>query len=268
MRACYPVRQARRPVNNRLGLAEIELKIAFRQAGCPICRLKRQGADRYIFGLLWENVNDMTTRIHLARSLGFCPQHTWQLYRTEMEQFGNGLGSSIIYEDLTRLVVSGLRDFQARLPASSPPRLRWWQRGWAWWQKALGRAAPIVQPAGITPAEACRVCVHSAGAEARDIQWLVEGCADAVFRKQYAASDGLCLPHLQQALTRAAQAHPAAARFLAETAVARLETLAVDLGEYARKHAWQYRHERMTDAEKDSPRRASSFFGGPDERER
>lgn len=204
---------------DRLSLAEIDLKIAFRQAGCPVCRLKRKIADRYIFGLLWENVNDMTTRVHLARSLGFCPQHTWQLYHTEMEQFGSGLGISIIYEDLTRSLANGLRDFETRLPVQ-PERLRWWQRVWARLQAALGRAAPVARPEGILPSEPCRVCAHCAEAEESDIHWLVEGCADAVFSKLYAASDGLCLPHLRRALERAAQIKPETARFLAADAAA------------------------------------------------
>jgi len=245
-------------------IAWVDFKEAFRQSGCPICHLQRKVVERYIFHLLWENVNDVTTRVHLARSLGFCPEHTWQLYHTEISRFGSGLGISIIYEDLARSVVSGLRDFEMHLSDYLPERPHWWQRGWAQLRAALRRIAPVLQPTGIIPAEQCQACVYSTEAEERYIHWLVEGCADSAFSRLYTASDGLCLLHLRQTLAWAAQAYPDVARFLAGTTAAKLETLSADLSEYARKQAWQYRHEKMTEDEQNAPRRASQFFGGLD----
>ena len=93
---------------------------------------------------------------------------------------------------------------------------------------------------------------------------LTEGCADAVFRSRYVASDGLCLSHLRLALAQAAQTNPEVARLLTDTAAVKLETLSTDLSEYTRKHAWQYRHEPKLENEQSSPRRASRFFGGWD----
>jgi hypothetical protein len=245
-------------------LTWIELREAFRQPGCPICHLKRRVADRYIFRLLWENVNDVTTRVHLLRSLGFCPEHTWQLYHTEISQFGSGLGVSIIYENLVHRVMGGLRHFEAHLRAPQQPRTHWWQRAWTRLKAAFGWAGPARRPTSISPSEPCRVCVHCTDAEERYIHWLVMGCADPDFRESYGASDGLCLPHLRQALERATPDHPDEARFLIGVTEARLERLSVALSEYARKQTWQYRHEEMTDDERDAPRRASLFFGGPD----
>ena len=250
---------------SRLSMGEAYLKIAFRQPGCPICRLKQEVMDRYIFSLLWENVNDVNTRIHLVRSLGFCSEHTWQLYHTEINRFGSGLGISIIYEDLTRYVMVGLRDYEARLPSNAPNRPRWWQRVWTRLRAVLGRSRPIARPGGILPVEPCRVCVHGADSEARYMHWLIEGCTDAAFRGWYAASDGLCLPHLRLVLEQAAQTESDVARFLTDTAAVKLEALATDLAEYARKHAWQYRHEPKLDAEQTSPLRASRFFSGSNE---
>ena len=252
-----------------LGVVTLELRGAFRQPGCPICRVKQTAADQYIFHLLWENVNDYTTRLHLVRGLGFCPEHTWQVYHTEVDQFGDGLGVSIIYEHLTRLIVEGLGNFQTGLLVNVPVHGHWWQRAWTRLRAAARQTTSLPhRPCmeGLAPTEECRVCFHAKTTEQYDIEWLVQGCADMGFRNKYAASDGLCLTHLRQALERAARSDPEAARFLADDAARRLSELVTDLSEYGRKHSWQYRHEVKTDGERDSPHRASWFFGGQDGR--
>jgi len=246
-----------------LGIAALELRGAFRQPGCPICRVKQETADRYIFHLLWENVNDFTTRLHLVNSLGFCPEHTWQVYHTEVDKFGDGFGISIIYEHLTRLIVEGLYNFQTSLPANAPVHGHWWQRAWGRLRSTVRRTASQVPHLdGLVPGEECRACFFAKGTERDNIMWLVQGCAGAEFRDKFAASDGLCLTHLRPALEQAARSGPEVARFLAYDAARRLTALVADLGEYDRKHAWQYRHEVMTENEKHSPYWASQFFGG------
>lgn len=250
-----------------LGIVTLELRGAFRQPGCPICRVKRETADRYILHLLWENVNDFTTRLHLVNSLGFCPKHTWQMYHAEVDMFGDGLGVSIIYEHLTRLIMDGLSGFEASLPMSAPERPSWWQRAWLRLRAAMRRTPSSPRLDGLAPHEECRVCFYANRTEQNNIEWLTQGCADDDFRSKYIASDGLCLAHLRQALAHAAQTQPDVARFLASDAARRLAALVTDLDEYGRKHAWQYRHEVMTENERQSPYRASQFFGGLDGRD-
>ena len=251
----------------RFGLAELDLKKAFGESGCPICRLKRDSARRYIDHLLWENVNDTTTRILLARSLGFCPEHTWYMYHAERDAYGDWLGLAIIYKDLTQLVNSHLAGFEARLPVNAAPPTRWWERGWKRLTRALGRpSAPATAPGleSLSPQATCRACFYAENSERNNVGWLVEGFADEALRRSYAASEGLCLTHLRQALQYAVCVRHEVARFLAEDALTRLSALTNDLGEYARKRAWQYRHETVSAGEQDSPRRASQFFGGHD----
>lgn len=110
----------------RFGLAEAELKAAFRQEGCPICRVRREAERRYLFHLLWENVNDLSTRIRLVRSSGFCPAHTWELFHMEWQHFGDALGNGIIYEDLLWRVAGALHDLSAHLRRQN--RSPWWRR--------------------------------------------------------------------------------------------------------------------------------------------
>ena len=252
--------------NGISGLAEIELKIAFRLPGCPICRVKQQSARRYLDFLLWENVNDMATRIHVVRSLGYCSEHTWQLYHLEMNRFGDGLGVSIIYEDLTHHIGAGLCKFLAQLPASAPSKRPWWAKVWARLGAVLGGHPPVAasMPDDLVPREECRVCSIARQSEQNATQSLIKGCTHSAFRDWYAASDGICVTHLRQALEAAAQIDAGAARFLTDNAAKRLASLATDLSEYSRKRSWQYRHEALSDGEQDAPRRASQFFGGPD----
>ncbi len=235
--------------DRRFALAEVELKAAFRQEGCPVCRVEQEAAARYLFHLLWENVNDLTTRVRLVHSNGFCPAHAWQLYRMETEHFGDAMGNGIIYEDLLQRVDAALRDLAGQ-PAPKP-RSSWWRRA----------ASPADMPAGLAGGEPCPACARGRETAQRIIGWLVEGCTDEAFRAAYAASSGLCLRHLREAL-RAAGANPEVAGYLAGDAAARLAALRRDLGEYLRKRAWQYRHEQMTGDEERAPDRAVHFFGG------
>ncbi len=243
--------------SNRFALAEAELLAAFRRPGCPVCRIKADTARRYIAHLLWENVNDLGTRTHLAHSLGFCPEHTWQLFHMAKEGLGSELGPTIIYDDLVRRVITGLHEFAARIPAAGRRRSRR-----ASWCEALGAASKPAasRPEGVWPSEPCRPCEFARKSELSNLGWLVEACAEDHFRARYAASDGLCLNHLRQALELSGASDPSAAGFLIERAVQRLSVLATDLDEYQRKQNWHYHEEATTPDERDPPdgRRSSS----------
>jgi hypothetical protein len=93
-----------------------------------------------------------------------------------------------------------------------------------------------------------------------NLGWLVEELADPEFRAWYAASDGLCLPHLRRALALAKNEE--AVRLLAETTMQRLDALATDVGEYVRKMDWNKRHEPKHAWEQVSWVRAVAFFSG------
>lgn len=96
------------------------------------------------------------------------------------------------------------------------------------------------------------------------MHWLIEGCGDAAFWASYAASDGLCLTHLRQAVEGSLWTNSRAARLLTELAVQRLQVLDGDLNGHIRKRAWECRHETMTDGEQSSAHRAAQFLGGQD----
>ncbi|MGQ9683528.1 MAG: DUF6062 family protein [Anaerolineae bacterium] len=246
----------------QLGVADVDLRLAVGRPGCPICRLQRRTEQRYIKGILGETLNDQTTRMHLVRSLGLCPEHNRQLFRTEIASCGDSLAASIVYEDLARRLAQALNQLGAEDGTTFPGR-RWWGRAWARLRRMAGGAAPTPSLlADLYPQEPCRVCEQGRRAAVMNLRLLVQGCADPAFRDRYAASDLLCLPHLRLALPIAAEAGGGVVGFLAEAAGSRLHTLAGELGEYIRKHAWQYRLEPLSDGEAAAPLRAAHFLAG------
>lgn len=229
---------------------------------------------RYLYNLLYENVNSLTTRVHIARSQGLCAEHAWELQAIEQEHWGSGLGVGIIYEDLARRVVRALSAYlQANPEKRATRQARWrewlrWSGGLARW---LGRRRLPAQPGEplaekLAPEEPCRVCEVTDGLLEIQLGWLVEGLGDPELGRLYAASDGLCLPHLRRALALARDEE--SVRRLAEVAVQRLAPLAADAAEYLRKMDWNNRHEPKHPWEQVSWVRVVAFFSGEARAER
>lgn len=257
-------------------LTEVELKRAFRQPGCPLCRLRREREERYLFHLLYENVNDPSSREHLARGMGLCTRHAWELQAMEQHHWHDGMVNGILYEDLAGRVLDTLTDHLTRGPASRPgpvrravrrglERLHAWLRRQGGWGARLSQRLPAPPTATallarLSPAQRCRVCQIAEESEASDTALLVQRLSGPEFRAAYAASDGLCLPHLRRALLCAEDEETA--RFLAQSAADRLAPLRADLQEYTRKHSWERRGDPRQPWEQASWIRAVAFFAG------
>lgn len=251
-----------------MNLTLINLKLAFGLPGCPLCRLSQQAERRYLFHLLYENVNDGGTRWHLVRGWGLCPEHAWALQAIEQEHWHDGLGVSIIYEDLAGRLLRILRSYLDKNPSSRADRQTGLRRGLEhsgrlgrWLARWLLPATPGSSLAAqISAVERCYAC-HLLGSLAEgDLHALLRGLADPEFRGAYSASDGLCLPHLRRVLASAEDER--IVRFLVEVATAKLAPLVDDLGEYVRKHDWNNREEPQSSWEQVSWLRAVAFFAG------
>lgn len=170
-----------------------DLRDALQLEGCPVCRLKAAFVDQALEGLIYENVNDPVLRARIRAARGFCHEHAWGLLR-----HGAALGSAIIMRDVLREVLRTVDDgrFKA-LPTMSLSRL----------QEALTpqqpRSATAELVARLGPQETCPMCVSAGDLEEGCLAALRENLlGDDGLLALYSRSDGLCLPHFRQALSR------------------------------------------------------------------
>jgi hypothetical protein len=235
----------------------IELKQALQESGCPICRLRSTAESRYIRSLLRESINDSITRGHIISSLGYCPEHVWQTGLLEAEHYGVPLGNVIVYNHLADVVQTRLKVYARRVQT-------WRQSAWKRWMSwLLPRRFSFPKPEELQPKTRCRVCQNGEQSERANLHWLMEGLSEKQnYHDLYAASDGICLPHLRLALEMADSRHAAAAEFLAESTIRRLSILRHNLVEFERKNTWDYRDEEQSKDERDAWLRALAFFGG------
>jgi len=168
-----------------------DLRDALAKPGCPVCRLNAAAAERYIDGLLWENVNDPSVREQFRRARGFCHQHSSKLVRP-----GASLGVAILMHDVLQSMLGVMEEarFEA-LPALSLRRA----------QESLDPAQPSAATAELvgrlTPQARCPVCVHIEETKDIYLTTLVEHLSGtAGLLPSYQASDGLCLTHFRRAL--------------------------------------------------------------------
>jgi hypothetical protein len=206
------------PVRSSLGPRRLAEACA--HPGCPICGCLHDAASRHLSAILAEHVTDPLSRARLTEAWGFCAAHATTL--RQMPEVA--LGTAIVYQALVERACRWLDDAARSVGAPDG------RRGW---RALVGRARRT--RGGPRPRrERCPVCVELVAAETGHVDALLAGLADAELGSAYAASDGLCLPHLELALARAG-AGPRAARLVALT-LEKLRALGDDLRRFVDKH--------------------------------
>jgi hypothetical protein len=217
-----------------------DLLDAFAESDCPACRLSLRAVQRYLASLSYEYVNDPGERAQLRAARGFCNHHAWQWWDEQYDR----LGAAIVYLDVLTTIGRQLEKVQpvdaGRLRGPVAGALR------------LGGASEAGAAAGLLPEGPCPACREQAAAEGRLLDTLLAHLDAPDFRAAYAASAGLCLPHLAQAVTRG---RGPAVTALVALARERLAGLRAELEEYLRKQRHEHRHEPRG-AEQTAPRRA------------
>jgi hypothetical protein len=212
--------------------------------GCPVCGCLHEVASRHLAAVLAEHVTDPVSRARLAEASGFCAAHATAL--REMPEVA--LGTAIVYQALVERACRWLDDTARSVDAR--PR-RW---------RSLGRAVRRgARPPRLRRA-ACPVCVELVVAERGQLDALLEGVADPPLGPAYAASDGLCLPHLELALARSAGG-PGPDRLVAH-ARDKLRALAEDLKRFVDKHDHRISRPVFTDREAVAWRHALAAVAG------
>jgi hypothetical protein len=214
-------------------LGYYRLRDALKKSGCPVCHLIEQSVKRYMDSLLYEGVNDPAVRKKLRNTLGFCNTHAW-----EMRKLGDGLGQSIIYEDLLGTAEAQMRNLMKS--AGSIGR---------------GRAAEVrTKRSGNGPGagggrftreimmKACPVCDLRLQVEERALSIFITSFGEREFSRLFRDSAGLCLPHVLSVLKRMENDGVLAGELL-EIEIGMIDALRDELREFQRKHDYRYADE-------------------------
>jgi hypothetical protein len=218
---------ARKP---RRHAGEHDLIEAFGQPGCPVCRLATEAVDAYLTSVCYEQVNDLDLREQLRTAGGFCRAHAARFIRQRLGQ----LAAAIVYRDV-------LSTARKRLAGGG-------------WQGGRSKLAALFGGRGQRPARAlppCPGCEAESEAENRYLEALRNRLRDPSVREKYQAGDGLCVPHIDQAL----QADDEGARVLAQASVEMLGKIVGELDEYIKKHDYRFQTP-VWDGGEDTPERA------------
>ncbi len=230
-----------------------EILDACTEPGCVICRLGQRSAQRHLTSLIYDGVNDIPLRATLRDSYGYCHEHAWLLPDSGESA---PLGIAIVHRDM-------LNTLRARLG----------QENFSKSQRTSLRAAvaDAFSPGATSGAQAnqhlppkapCPACAQQQEAEHLAFASLLEALDknDQPMQAALESSEGLCIPHLRQALDAAHSQQ--AFDTLVEITRTQLTSLINDLDEFIRKNDHRFRDEKISTEEKESWRRALQRTSG------
>ncbi|MDX1412779.1 MAG: DUF6062 family protein [Candidatus Promineifilaceae bacterium] len=233
-----------------------EILDACKQPDCPVCSLGHAAARRNINTLIYEGVNDYGLRAKLRESLGYCHEHAWLLPEAGESA---ALGIAIVHRDLLNTIREQLNntDFdksQSRkirslvADAISPEN-----------NKARSTKSARFLPAK----EPCPACKNRDKMEELALKSIDDALkkSDQEMEAALRESDGLCLPHLRQALESTGSQQ--AFETLVILSKEQISALIGELDEFIRKSDHRFREEKITERERESWRRALKRVVGP-----
>jgi hypothetical protein len=205
-------------------------------------------------GVIYDGVNDIPLRATLRDSYGYCHDHGWMLPESGESA---PLGIAIIHRDVLNTLKNRLEE--ESFDKARSRSLRSILSG------ALGQDYAAEDPAKVNhlPAtEICPACERRLEAEHLAFLSLLEalGKNDEPMQTALESSDGLCIPHLRDALN-AARNQQAFESLVAITS-RQLSTQLDDLDQFIRKNDHRFRDEKITPEERQSWRRALQRASG------
>jgi hypothetical protein len=207
------------------------LEQALDKGKCPVCCCLATATTRSLANLLYEFVNDPTTRDHLRASGGFCREHSWAL-----QQMGDPLAHSIIYADL-------IDGFCVKLQENMKE----------------SRSGPAFLAEKEEP---CPVCLDEAETEKRYLDGLLKAIHTSAFQEKYRKLGFLCRPHFQAVYSQTRDGKVRS--FLTEVQLEELSRLSAELKEFIRKSDYRYAGE-LPGTERDAWIRAVRSWVGPND---
>jgi hypothetical protein len=161
-----------------------DLLDAFKLTGCPLCRLLKQDAHRFLDTLLYEFVADRSIQAEFRKSRGLCSVHAWELTELRGGNVGTAILCQVVLDEVTTQLSSA-----AKKAGSPLSRL--------FGQQTEGALLAERLEAG----ERCMCCVAMDATERRYIETLAAHLAEPDVRAAFTASAGFCLPHFRRLLT-------------------------------------------------------------------
>jgi hypothetical protein len=233
-------RQASDSAKSLMRAALIE---ALQSPACALCQIAQQNNPRYVETLLDEAVIDVDQRDAWRAAKGLCSWHAWMAVKSPQ-----GAGSlAILYQDVLR------HDLSLIDPVTAPDdrrqrsaqrrflrRLRTWLESW--------QAGPM-----------CPVCRTWGEQEDLYVQVLLNDWPEPALSQAFAASVGLCWPHLRRLAAWQPGHENLPAILKAQHAC--LERLQRDLESFIRKLDYRFADEPYG-READAWRRAVSLYAG------
>jgi len=196
-----------------------------------------------------EVTMDPGFREELLAARGFCNHHAHLLYRKSQDPHTlDGLGYCIYMKDVIGEIVDKLGsatvDVLNRLEASARTNIVTRRGKLRRTAKSLG---DIVEHT-VRGREQCPACELLRSMDEIHLGTLLQMLDDREFRQGFEQSGGLCLPHFVSAIQMIGHSKPKrpidVAQTLVRTEIRHLQSIAGYLSEFARKHSWEFSHER------------------------
>lgn len=200
---------------------------ACRQKGCPICSVEQKGVARYLDNHFYENVNSPAWRDRLRGSLGFCHEHAWLGVN---QRLGDALGYAIIYHDIVNAILGELGEETS--PAPAPRRTSLFGQ-----VTEQGRNLLEKMSSAFSVRKRCPVCEQRDELTRTTLAVLVEELEKEEMADALRSSEGICLPHMKQALEYVK--NDAVAYKLFSIQREKLAGLHAELAEFIRKNDYQ-----------------------------
>jgi len=198
---------------------------ALKEKGCPICTLLRKNVRKYMVSFLYESVNDPGVRKKLREANGFCSRHAWQL-----KEIGDGLGLSIVYEDLLGGMVMSIENMIKSARTIKDIKSHPFVSGAQSYTRNIKKSCPV-----------CRL---EKKITERNIVTFIGSIGDSEFNKLYEQSSGLCLVHLIDLIAHLKN-DDSQVRELLYSELKKMRELIGELKEFQRKHDYRFSSERF-----------------------
>jgi hypothetical protein len=206
---------------------------------CCICRFVYAGIRARIDAIFYEQVTDRDVRAAIRAARGFCRRHSHIV-----SEHGDALGSALIMQDVLINELRAIEGGEYALSRSGGP-----------FSRLLDTRKSSFAP--------CPLCLAENDLEAASVDALLDGMDHAEVVTAFQASAGLCLPHLR--IVRDHASEGATWDLILATEQHKLQMLADQLGQLARKSDYRFSEEKVSPDEATSWRRALALTSSMEE---